>query len=110
MSIFDENGMLILRQQFEPVKRKTAPHPRKAVEKPKPMPKPQGRTGPQFLKVMQCISEYSVGDRISVSHIRKKTGVTSPAYALGLLKMDGIIDLELPGKGNKACVTILRKI
>ena len=59
-------------------------------------------------KIKEFLSEYKVGDKIRVSDIRKKTGITSLTRVLWVLKRDGFIDYEKPGSGRASYVTILR--
>jgi hypothetical protein len=92
--LFDENGMLILKQS-EKVQRERKKHA-----------KYSSRIG----KVKKCLSEYEVGDRVKVSDIRKKTGITSQSCVLWVLKRDGFIDYEKPGSGRASYVTILQTL
>lgn len=66
--------------------------------------------GSNVRKVRECLTEYSVGDKIRVSDIRKKTGILSLAHVLWVLRRDGFIDYEESGRGRPSCLTILRKI
>ncbi len=66
--------------------------------------------GSSVSKVMECLREYSVGDKIRVSDIRKKTGIASLTRVLWVLRRDGFIDYEEPGSGRASYLTILRKI
>jgi hypothetical protein len=94
--LFDENGMLILRQQPE--------SPKKNVRKK------YAKYNSNVQKVRECLSEYGVGDKISVSSIRKKTGILSLSQVLWILKRDGFIEWERSGSGKKSYLTILRQI
>ncbi|MFG1461154.1 MAG: hypothetical protein AAE987_07245 [Thermoplasmataceae archaeon] len=99
--MFDENGMLILKSKFTSEK-KVSNYNRDRTKHVK--------YGSNVKKVRDCLSEYSVGDKIKVSDIRKKTGIPSVARALWILKMNGFIELEVSGKGKASYLTILRKI
>ena len=82
--LFNENGMLILKQ------------PEKVQRVRKKHAKYSSRVG----KVKKCLSEYEVGDKVKVSDIRKKTGITSLTRILWVLKRDGFIACEIPGRGR----------
>ena len=87
--------MLILRQQPETKNRDRTRHL---------------KYGSSVSKVMECLREYSIGDKIRVSDVRKKTGITSLTRVLWVLRRDGFIDYEEPGSGRASYLTILRKI
>lgn len=98
--LFDKDGMLILRQQFDQSKKK--------AKKTKSMHHQQ--YGSIVRKVMVHLSEFSVGDKISVSNIRNKTGIIWINQILWALSRDGFIEWERSGKGRKSSITILKKI
>ena len=91
--LFDENGMLNLKQLSENGNRDRTKHM---------------RHGSSITKVKGFLSEYKVGDKIRVSDIRKKTGITSLSSVLSVLKRDGFIAYENPGSGRASYVTILQ--
>ena len=98
MSIFDENGMPILGQQPE--------SPNKKIRKKHA----KYKYNSNVQKVREYLSKYCVGDKISVSIIRKKTGILSLTQVLWILNRDGFIEWERSGSGKKSYLTILRKI
>ena len=91
--LFDENGMLILKQSKPPnnnVVKKYAKH------------------GSNFQKVWEYLSEYDTGDKVKISVVRKSTKINSLTHILIVLKRDGFIDYERSGRNRR--ITILRKI
>ena len=92
--LFDENGMLILRKQSELPKDNVA--------------KKYAKHGSNFQKVLECLSEYNVGDKIKINIVRRSTQLNSLTYILIALKEDGFIDYEMSGRNR--LITILRKI
>ena len=94
--LFDENGMLILRQQAEP--------PNKNVRKETKYVK----YGSNFQKVREYLSEYNPGDKVKIGVVRKSTEINSLTHILIVLKRDGFIDYERSGRNRR--ITILRKI
>jgi hypothetical protein len=93
--MFDKNGMLILRKQSELPKDDIA--------------KKYAKHGSNFQKVLECLSQYNVGDKFRVNDIRKKVQLNSMTYVLIILKREGYIDYEKPGSGRTSYLTILRK-
>lgn len=91
--LFDENGMLILKQ-YEKVQRDRKNHV-----------KYSSRIG----KVKQCLSEYDVGDKVKISDIKNKTGITSLDRVLWVLKRDGFIAYESPGRGKGCSFLTIRQ-
>ena len=89
--LFDENGMLILKH-YEKVQRDRKNHV-----------KYKSRIG----KVKKFLSKYDVGDKVKVSDIRKATGITSLNPVLWILKRDGFIEYENPGRGRGNGVSFL---
>lgn len=94
--LFDENGMLILKQQPKTVHRDRTKHV---------------KYGSSVGKVKEFLSKYDVGDKVKVSDIRKKTEITSLTYVLRVLKRDGFIKYEEPGGGRASSyLTIIQTI
>ena len=91
--LFDENGMLILKQ-YEKLQRDRKKHA-----------KYSSRIG----KVKKCLSDYNVGDKVKISDIRKKTGITSLSPVLWVLKRDGFIAYENPGRGKASSYLTIRR-
>ena len=91
--LFDENGMLILRQ------------PEKVQRDRKKHAKYSSRIG----KVKKCLSEYEAGDKVKISDIRKTTGITSLGPVLWILKRDGFIAYENPGRGKASSYLTIRR-
>ena len=92
--LFDENGMLILRKQSELQKDNIA--------------KKYAKHGSNFQKVLECLSQCNVGDKIKINIVRRITQLNSLTYILIALKEDGLIDYEMSGRNR--LITILRKI
>ena len=93
--LFDENGMLILKQQSGKGFRDRTKYV---------------KYGSSVGKVKEFLSKYDVGDKVKVSEIRQKTGITSLTRVLWVLRRDGFIDYEKPGSGRALHVTILRTL
>ena len=91
--LFNENGMLILRQP-EKVQRDRKKH---------------AKYGSSVSKVKEFLSKYDVGDKVKISDIRKMTGITSLTRILWVLKRDGFIAYENPGRGKASSYLTIRR-
>ena len=91
--LFDENGMLILKQQPKTVHRDRTKHV---------------KYGSSVGKVKEFLSKYDVGDKIKINIVRRSTQLNSLTYILIALKEDGFIDYEMSGRNR--LITILRPL
>ena len=91
--LFDENGMLILKQQPKTVHRDRTKHV---------------KYGSSVGKVKEFLSKYDVGDKIKINIVRRSTQLNSLTYILIALKEDGFIDYEISGRNR--LITILRPL
>ena len=90
--MFDDNGMLILRQSFEKVVK--GRHKRKNINQ---------------REVEQILSNFEVGEKFTTSVLRE-VGYKRALPALLILKENGYIDFRNGGKGRLGIIVIKKEI
>lgn len=91
--MFDDNGMLILRQSFEEVAKGS--HKRKRIKYQR--------------EVEQILSNFEAGEKLTTS-VLKEVGYKRALPTLLILQKDGFIDFRSSGKGRLGIIVIKKKI